>query len=262
VTQHIRLPDKTNRLVGQAMHDYGMLANGDRVLVAVSGGVDSLVLVHLLHAWQRKAPISYQLVAVHVDMDASEQGPSAFACAIRAQLAKNGLELSIVAAKRPPVRTVVGSETDAAGERVDAGVCFVCARTRRLRLFAEARHLACNKIAFGHHQDDLIETFLLNLTCAGNISTMRPRQDLFEGRLALIRPLAYVEKQDIEQVALINGLEAIPSSCPLGERTRRSDMRHLAAEIYKRIPGSKKNMFAALGNVRNAYLLNNGRMAR
>ena len=252
----MRLPAKVNRLVGQAMHDYGMLADGDRVLVAVSGGVDSLVLLHLLFFWQRKAPVRYQLLPVHVDMQGEMKGenagPSAAAAAIRDELARHGVALSIVQGQRDG-NTALSS--DVAGNPLHPESCFVCARARRACLFDEARKLNCNKIAFGHHQDDLIETFLLNLTCAGNISTMRPRQDIFAGQLALIRPLAYVEKQDIEQIARQNGLQAVPSSCPLAGQTRREDMHALATEIYSRIPGAKKHIFSALANVRADYLL-------
>ena len=250
------LPAKVNRLVGQAMHDYAMLADGDQVLVAVSGGVDSLVLAHLLRFWQGKAPVRYQLVLVHVDMRRSPaqepgQATGATAAAIQEELARFGFRLSIVTGKRPDFVAAEGGLDEDKTEQS----CFACARSRRTLLFAEARRLGCNKIAFGHHQDDLIETFLLNLTSAGNISTMRPRQDLFGGRLALIRPLAYVEKSNIEEIAQANGLKPVSSNCPLAGKIRREDMHNLAVEIYRRIPGAKKSIFAALGNVRTDYLL-------
>jgi tRNA 2-thiocytidine biosynthesis protein TtcA len=107
----------------------------------------------------------------------------------------------------------------------------------------------------GHHRDDIIETFFMNLTCAGNISTMRPRQLLFSGRLSLIRPLAYLGKEEVTAIGSRLGLSPVRSTCPLSEQTRRGDIRELLALVYERIPGSREHIFAALGNVRPAYLL-------
>lgn len=245
----MRLPPDVNRRVGRAMHDYAMLDHGDRVLVAVSGGMDSLVLACLLLAWQRKAPIEYSLHVVHVDMAPGIETPGVTAREIAACLAAAGLQLHVLPASYRPDR----SQLRTAGAAKD--VCFQCARSRRTQLFAWARRFNCNKIAFGHHRDDIIETFLLNLTCSGNISTMAPRQDLFSGRLTLIRPLAYLYKQDIEDLGTDLKLKPVSSSCPLGEKTRRLEIRRLAEDIYQRIPGSREQIFAALGNVRSEYLL-------
>ena len=129
------------------------------------------------------------------------------------------------------------------------------ARSRRNQLFDHARQTGCNKLALGHHRDDIIETFLLNLTRSGNISTMAPRQDLFDGRLSLIRPLAYLDKQEIVTIGEQLQVTPIRPNCPLAEKTQRLEMHQLAEMIYERIPGAKKHMFAALGNVRQEYLL-------
>jgi tRNA 2-thiocytidine biosynthesis protein TtcA len=135
-------------------------------------------------------------------------------------------------------------------------VCFTCARSRRTQLFEYAGNNGYSTIALGHHCDDIVETFFLNLTCAGNISTMRPRQDLFSGRLSLIRPLAYLRKNEIISIANRLGFRPVLSNCPLSEKTRRQDIRELLELIYDRIPGSRAQIFAALGNVRLDYLLN------
>lgn len=237
-----------NRRVGRALHEYAMLEDGDRVLVAVSGGSDSLVLAWLLGHWRRKAPIDYVLLPVHVDMKPEADGPGAAARRAGEELARFGCELTILPALWRPESQLAG---DASATH---DLCFQCARSRRSQLFEHARQLGLNKIALGHHRDDLIETFLLNLTCAGNISTMSPRQDLFAGRLSLIRPMSYLDKDEIESLADELGLRPVRSACPLSEATRRREIHQLALEIYRRIPGAREHIFAALGNVRLAYL--------
>ena len=246
----MQLSRTLNRKIGRAMHDYGMLADGDRVLVAVSGGIDSLVLLAVLHHWQKKAPIEYELCPLHVDMEPEEQGAGRAARAVASQVNLLGLQLQVLPALYHPDPTEL-----AAAEAGGQDLCFQCARSRRTQLFAYARDHGYNSLALGHHRDDIIETFLLNLTCAGNISTMSPKQTLFSGRLHLIRPLSYLDKAEIEPLGEGLGFAAVRSACPLAEKTRRLDIHELAEHIYAVIPGAKEHLFAALGNVRSDYLL-------
>jgi tRNA 2-thiocytidine biosynthesis protein TtcA len=133
--------------------------------------------------------------------------------------------------------------------------CFLCARNRRSQLFDLAREQNFNKIAFGHHKDDLIETFFLNTIYSGNISTMVPRQDLFGGSLSLVRPMAYLEKHEVREIAAELGLVPVKNLCPLSEDTRREKVRTLLQGLYIDEPGAKDSVFAALANVRREYLL-------
>ncbi len=233
------ISSQVNRKLGKAMCDYPMLEDGDRVLVAVSGGVDSLVMALVLDKWRKKAPIHYDLVFFHIDngywKKRGEGEDPRFS--IGRQLAPLPLVISETWKKKPD------------------DSCFQCSRQRRKQLFDYADAAECNKVAFGHHKDDLIETFFLNMIYSGNISTMLPCQKLFGGKLSLIRPMAYLEKDDIRGVAEANNLKGVPNYCPFDEHTRRDYVRKILQTIYDREPGAKKSIFASLGNVRNEYLL-------
>ncbi|MDZ7641105.1 MAG: ATP-binding protein [Desulfurivibrio sp.] len=257
-----RLPPEINRLVGRAMHRYQMLADGDRVMVAVSGGIDSLVLGRLLALWRDKAPIDYELLAVHLDMgfagylpppewgndprDTSSAPLPTTATAVAAQLQKIGLPYYME-------ETTYGPEALAAEGGKNG--CYHCASRRRARLFELAREKGCNKLAMGHHREDIIETFFLNLLYGGNLSTMVPNQHLFEGRLQLIRPLALLDKTMVRQLGELFQVEAVSNPCPLTNRSRRHRIRQLLHTITGDDPRLEANIFAALGNVRPDYLL-------
>ncbi|MCX5870891.1 MAG: tRNA 2-thiocytidine biosynthesis TtcA family protein [Deltaproteobacteria bacterium] len=259
------LPRQVNRRIGQAMQTYSMLSHGDCVLVAVSGGVDSLVLAWLLQMWLKKAPISYTLRFVHIDMGFRGQGSGGVnpVEGIREQLCRLGIPLVVepaeaqamagvsVSTRLPGTVSLAPSKDEERPERS----CFLCARQRRHQLFDLAREYGCNKIAFGHHKDDLIETLFLNMFYSGNLSTMMPRQDIFAGRLALIRPLAYVEKHEVQEIAVTLGLEPVANLCPLAGNTRRDHLRKVLHTLYQQDPGIKASIFASMGNVRKGYLL-------
>lgn len=236
------LPKRLNHLVGRAMHQYRMLADSDRVLVAVSGGVDSLVLLWLLDYWRAKAPIDYQVLAVHLDMgfDSDAHG------LVVAQLQRLNIEFLTE-------ETSFGAQAMQAEDGRSA--CFHCARQRRNRLFAIARDKGFNKIAFGHHREDIIETFFLNLFYSGNISTMVPRQELFGGNLTIIRPLALLDKKDIQQLAQDIGITPVANPCPMAGDSKRLQVRELLASLYQENDRIKANIFTALSNIRHDYLL-------
>jgi tRNA 2-thiocytidine biosynthesis protein TtcA len=235
------LPPPSNHRIGKALHDYRMLADGDRVMVAVSGGIDSLVLCQVLALWQRKAPIRYELLAVHLDM-----GFGADTGAVVGQITSSGLPFLIE-------QTDFGPKALAAEEGKNG--CYHCAKQRRNRLFALAREHGCAKLALGHHRDDIIETLFLNLLYGGNISTMVPGQELFGGDLTLIRPLAYLDKEQVRELGGLFGVAPVANPCPLAGDSKRETVRGLLDSLSAQNPRIKANIFAALGQVRTDYLL-------
>ncbi|MDD2604452.1 MAG: ATP-binding protein [Desulfobacterales bacterium] len=228
--------------MGRAIGDYAMIEAGDRILVAVSGGTDSLVLLWMLHQRQRWSPVSYSLVPVHIDPGFPGdrgQGAAAFCQGL-------GLTLKVV-------HTDDGIR--AHGPENLENPCFFCSRRRRRRLFEIAAADGCGKMALGHNQDDIIETFFINVCYAGEISTMVPAQPLFDHRFTVIRPLAYAPAAAVRRLAREIGMPRIANPCPSAENSRRRQVRDLLAGLYRTNRKIRGNVFNALRNVKKEYLL-------
>jgi len=219
------------------MQSYQMLQPDAKIMIAVSGGIDSLVLAWILDRWRHKTPFSYSLLAVHIDLGFDTTTSQLVADQL------NRLSIPyIIDHFQPPIPV---SEIDG---------CYHCARQRRNRLFDLAAQFKCRSIAFGHHKEDMLETLFLNLCYAGNISTLLPQQHLFNKRLSIIRPMAYLEKADIIALGKKMGITAVKNPCRFSEDSKRQKMRDWLTDLYARDPVIKGNMFAALGNVKLDYL--------
>ena len=225
-----------NKVTGKAIYDYKMISRNDKILVGVSGP-DSLSLLDVLKTRQSFVPIKYKLIAVHVDMNAKN------AKVIEDYLKGLGVEYYIVKA-----------DLNEGKKDIKTGECFWCSWKRREEIFKLASRLKCKKIAFGHHLDDIDETFLMNVFLHGEISTMPPKLAMFKGRFKLIRPFCRIEKKHIEQYAREKHIPFMPFKCPYGKVSSRALMRRIIEDVGKRCPDVKINIFRSSSNIKRAYL--------
>lgn len=231
------------RLVGKAIHHYRLIEDGDRILVALSGGKDSMVMMNILNDRRARVPINYELKVLTVDL--GYEGVTFEPL----QGYMNDLGWHYVLKK-----TQIGPLAQSSFNRENP--CFLCARMRRKVFFETAHELVCNKVALGHNKDDIIETFLLNAFFGGEISTMIPHQELFGGKLTIIRPLALVDEETVRAYAQFRDFPEVQDGCPTRGTTRRGQIKYLLGELDKMDSRIKKNIFAALSNVKGEYLLN------
>ncbi len=237
------LKKEVNRLVGKCIHTYGLLEHGDRILVAVSGGEDSLVALYFLRQWQKKAPISFSILPVYLDM--GFEGDTR--AILEDYFSKEGLSYHIE-------DTNYGILAHSPFNRKKSP-CFLCAMLRRKRLFELTHAFGCNKLCLGHNQDDIIETFFLNLLFSGELSTMVPKQVMFKGLITIIRPLAFVPKGKIGALSLELGLPISKNPCPSARKSKRQEVKDLLQGVYKLNPDARGIIMRALSNVKTEYLL-------
>ncbi len=230
------------RLMGKAIHAKSMIQENDRILVAVSGGKDSLALLYLLRERIKRIPIDYQITAVHVDPGFGADSAGKMEEFFR----KNHFDYRVL-------RTNIGIRAHSEENRENP--CFLCSRLRRKRLFELADELGCNKIALGHHKDDIIETFFLNVFYGATLSTMLPVQELFQGKLTIIRPLYLIDEDLLRRFAEKMGWKEISLECPTAGLSKRQDIKKMLSGFYKTNRKIKGNIFHALKNFKPDYLL-------
>ena len=228
-----------SKSVGKAIMDYNMITAGDKILVAVSGGKDSLTLLRVLNDRRKFVPIKYDLLAVHVDMGYPCQHPKTLAEYFKSMDIDYHIEkIDILKGK----------------SRKEIS-CFWCSWNRRKALFETAVRLGCTKVALGHHMDDIIETVLLNLFFRGEISAMCPKQELFKGKITIIRPLAYVEEDLIRKFAKDLDFPHHKCACPNSLTSKRTKVEQIIKDLGKISPDIKKNIFRSVKRVKHDYLL-------
>lgn len=241
----MQLVDKITRSVGKAIHDFGMIKEGDNILVGLSGGKDSYTMLDILLRLQKKAPIKFNLTGITIDSGFDNFNGSKISqyCQQRAypHIYHQTEILNIINSHKHPKKSF----------------CSFCARLRRGCLYTYAHEHGYNKIALGHHADDVIETMLMNMFYAGSMKSMAPTHLSDDKRNIVIRPLVYVYEEDIIQYALQEKFPIICCGCPLckGVESKRKRVKRLLKDLEKETPQIKANLLNSLGNVVHSHLL-------
>ena len=217
--------------VNKAIRDYEMIADGDRIAVAVSGGKDSLAMLNLLRLRRHSVPEDYTMVAVHVRtprLGKTQPAAMDWCRTLQDYLSSQGM--------------------DCVFETIDLKEplkCFRCSYLRRKAFFAAAQRTGCNKIALGHHSDDAAQTTLLNLLFSGRVETLLPRRQFFGGKFVVIRPMIYLAEKDIARLAQACDFPLVTSSCPRASDSRRVLVKGVIRTLEQEFPAVKTNLVRA-----------------
>jgi tRNA 2-thiocytidine biosynthesis protein TtcA len=239
-----KLAKRLRRLVGQAIADFGMIEANDKVMVCLSGGKDSYAMLDVLMRLREKSPVPFELVALNLD----QRHPGFPEHVLPEYLTSLGV----------PFRIEVQDTYSVVKRVIPEGktMCGLCSRLRRGVLYRVAGELGANKIALGHHRDDILETFFLNLFHGGKLKAMPPKLVSDDGRHVVIRPLAYVEECDLEAYAELRAFPIIPCDlCGSQEQLQRKQVKAMLREWEKNHPGRVESIFNALGSAAPSHLL-------
>lgn len=235
---------KLHRAVGQAIEQFSMIENGDKIMVCLSGGKDSYTLLNMMLHFQKAAPISFDIVAVNLD----QKQPGFPEDVLPTYLSKVGVDYKIIEKNTYKVvmdKTPEGKTT-----------CSLCSRLRRGTLYEAAKDLGCNKIALGHHRNDILETFFLNFFFSGKTETMPPKFVNDSGELVVLRPLAFCKEADIESYANYLEFPIIPCNlCGSQENLQRKKVKQMIDDWEEDFPDRSSIMMNALQNVYPSHLL-------
>lgn len=238
-----KLQKRLRRNVGKAIEDFNMIEDGDKVMVCLSGGKDSYTMLDILMSLQKSAPISFELIAVNMD----QKQPGFPEHILPAYLKGVGVPFHILEKDTYSIVTDIVPEGKT--------TCGLCSRLRRGSLYGYAEQIGANKIALGHHRDDIIETLFLNLFYAGSIKAMPPKLLSDDKKHVVIRPLSYCKEKDIEAFSTQKQFPIIPCNlCGSQENLQRQAIKTMLKEWDKQYPGRSETIFTAIGNVAPSQL--------
>lgn len=240
LTEEEQIIRRIDRRFARGLVDYGLIEDGDRILIALSGGKDSLALLELMARRARVYKPRFTLHAAHVVMkNIPYHSDAAY---LRDYTASWDVPFTLV-------ETAFDPATD-----TRKSPCFLCSWNRRKALFTEARRLGCNKIALGHHMDDILRTLLMNLTFQGAFSTMPPRLVMRKFDMTLIRPLCLVHEADLTRLALLRGFRKQLKNCPYEHDSHREAMREVLIRLEQLNPEARYSLWSSMGNVQEELL--------
>ncbi len=238
-----RLETRLQSAVGRAIGDFKMIEDGDTILVCLSGGKDSYTMLSILMALQKRAPVNFKLIAMNLD----QKQPGFPEDVLPNYLKKTGVEYVIVEADTYSI----------VKEKVPEGktTCSLCSRLRRGVIYRTAKELGANKIALGHHRDDIVNTFFLNMFFGGKMKAMPPKLATYNGDHIVSRPLAYCAEKDIASYARAMEFPIIPCNlCGSQENLQRKKVKEMLLEWERQHPGRTDKIFASLQNVVPSHL--------
>ena len=247
-----KLHAKLTKRFHKACADYGLIADGDHILVGLSGGKDSLALVEFLGKRAQVYVPRFKVTAVHVrvkerDYHSDLSYLEDFCARVRVPFIVRDTEIGDEAMRRE------GDEAKGK-ETKEKHPCFLCSWYRRKALFDVAQELGCNKIALGHHKDDLVETLLMNLIFQGSVATIPPLLQMEKMPIQMIRPLCLIEEKDIQHYAELCGYEKQVKLCPLEKVSNRAEIKQLLSQLEALNPNVRDSIWGAMENIKSDYL--------
>jgi len=247
--QRDRLERDLLRRMGRCIGDFGLIGEGDRIMVCVSGGKDSYGMLHLLEMLRRRSPVKFSIVAVHLD-----QGhPGYDGAPLRGWLTEHGFEHHIIAEN---TYSIVVDKLGPKDGDAPQTYCSLCSRLRRGILYNVAQDLGCSRIALGHHREDSLETLMLNLMFTGSLKAMPPKLVSDDARNVVIRPLLYCPEENLAALAELMAFPILPCDlCGSQDNLMRKQVKTLLAQMEALAPKAKESMLGALTNVRASHLL-------